>query len=76
MIDLGFSSNPYTWSNHRQCLGLIKERLDRGVASSQWIQYFPSFSVTHLPADTSDHNPLLLNTALPSPSLPRPFPFE
>jgi hypothetical protein len=29
MIDLGFSGNPYTWSNHCQGLGLIKERLDR-----------------------------------------------
>jgi hypothetical protein len=47
MIDLSFTSNPYTWSNHRQGHSLIKERLDRGVASSQWIHIFPSFSITH-----------------------------
>jgi len=76
LIDLGFSGNPYTWSNHRQGLGLIKERLDRGIASSDWIHSFPHFSVTHLPAHTSDHNPLILDTDTPLPSLPRPFLFE
>jgi len=76
MVDLGFSGNPYTWSNHRQGLGLIKERLDRSFASSDWIRYFPSFSVSHLAAHNSDHNPLLLNTALPVPTLPKPFQFE
>jgi hypothetical protein len=76
MIDLGFSGNPYTWSNHRQGLCLIKELLDRGIATNQWIQHFPSFSVTHLPAHNSDHNPLLLDTSSRSPSLPCPFRFE
>jgi hypothetical protein len=76
MIDWGFSGNPYTWSNHRQGHRLIKERLDRGVASSQWIHLFPSFSITHLPTHTSDHNPLSLDTTLSSPSLPRTFHFE
>jgi hypothetical protein len=76
MIDLGFSGNPYTWSNNRQGLGLIKERLDRGIASLEWIHTFPNFFVTHLPAHTSDHNPLILDTDLPLPSLPRLFKFE
>jgi hypothetical protein len=64
MVDLGFSGNPYTWSNHRQGEGLIKERLDRSLASSNWIRFFPSYSVSHLPAHSSDHNSLLLDTAL------------
>lgn len=70
LIDLGFFGNSYTWSNHKQCLGLIKERLDRNVACSQWFHAFPSFSVNHLPAHASDHNPLLLNIYLSSLSLP------
>jgi hypothetical protein len=70
IVDLGFSGNPYTWSNHTQGFGLIKERLDMSIANSQWIHYYPSYSVTHLPAYSSDHNPLLLNTSLPSPSFP------
>jgi len=55
---------------------LIKERLDRGIATNNWIHLFPSFSITYLPAHTSDHNPLLLNTVPPSPFLPHPFQFE
>jgi hypothetical protein len=62
MIDLGFCGNLYTWSNHRQGSNLIKERLDRGIANSTWINSFPSYSVVHLPAHTSDHSPLLLNS--------------
>jgi hypothetical protein len=76
MVELGFSSNPYSWSNHYQGLGLIKERVDRSFASSDWICYFPSYSVSHLPAHNSDHCPLLLNTAIPVPTLPKPFRFE
>jgi hypothetical protein len=76
MVDLGFCENPYTWSNHRQGSSLIKERLDRGIANSSWITSFPSYSVVHLPAHTSDHSPLLLNSNSPVQSLPRPFRFE
>jgi hypothetical protein len=76
MVDLDFSGNPYTWSNHRQGLGIIKERLDSSIATSQWIHCFPSYLVTHLSAHTSDHNPLLLNSSIPLPSLPCPFRFE
>jgi len=36
MIDLGFSCNPFTWSNHRQGHGLIKERLDRGICCANY----------------------------------------
>jgi hypothetical protein len=76
MIDLGFSDNPYTWFNNLQGHSLIKERLDRGFASNQWIHFFPSFSITLLPAHNSDHNPLLLDIAIITPFLPRPFRFE
>jgi hypothetical protein len=76
MVDLGFLGNPFTWSNHRQGFDLIKEQLDRSIVNSQWIHFFPSYSITHLPAHNSDHNPLLLDTSIPSPSLPRPFRFE
>ncbi|XP_059432574.1 uncharacterized protein LOC132165893 [Corylus avellana] len=76
MIDLGFSGNPFTWSNKRQGHRLIKERLDRGIANSHWIHLFPHFSVQHLPAYSSDHNPIILDTAPSNLFLPRPFRFE
>jgi len=50
--------------------------LDWGIASNQWIHLFTSFSITHLPTHTSYHNPLILDIALTSPFLPRPFRFE
>jgi hypothetical protein len=34
MVDLSFFGNPFTWSNHRQGAGLIKECLDRSIANS------------------------------------------
>lgn len=76
MIDLGFCGDPYTWSNHGQGSNLIKERLDRGIANCNWFNFFPSYSVMHLPAHTSDHCPLLLNSNLSVQSPPRPFKFE
>jgi len=76
MVDLGFSGNPFTWSNHREGRHQIKQRLDRRVASTSWISLFPSFSIRHLPDDNSNHNPLLLNTAVSQLTLSRPFRFE
>ena len=76
MIDLGFVGNPYTWSNNRQGMHLIKERLDRGLASPNWIHLHPEYFLLHLPALTSDHNPISLTTNNSSCFLPRPFRFE
>jgi hypothetical protein len=76
MVDLGFSGNPYTWSNHREGHHQIKPRLDRGFASTSWFSLFPSFALRHLPDDSSDHNPLLLDTSMGQNSLPHPFHFE
>jgi hypothetical protein len=76
MIDLGFSGNPFTWSNKRQNHHLIKERLDRGIANSQWVHLFPHFAIQHLPAQISNHNPILLDTSSLDLTLRRPFRFE
>jgi hypothetical protein len=76
MVDLGFIGTPFTWSNHRDGHNLIRQRLDRGLASSQWVHLFPSFSILHLPVSSSDHNPLLLDTAQSANFLLRPFKFE
>jgi hypothetical protein len=76
MVDLGFSGNPFTWSNNRQGCHNIKEQLDRGIAPTNWIHQFPAFSLRHLPAHAYDHNPLLLNTSMDFSTFTRPFRFE
>jgi hypothetical protein len=76
MIDLRFSSNPFTWSNKRRDHHLIKEHLDRGIATSHWVHLFSHYSVQHLPTYSSDHNPIILNTAPTDLTLQRPFRFE
>jgi hypothetical protein len=76
MIDVGFAGNPFTWNNNKKGLENIKERLDIGLASPSWVHLHPEFSLVHLPAHNSDHNPITLNTNTSSSFLPRPFRFE
>jgi hypothetical protein len=76
LVDLGFVGNPYTWCNNRQGAATIKERLDRGLASISWIHLHTEFFLKHIPATSSDHHPISLNTAVFSSFLTRPFRFE
>ena len=76
LVDLGFVGNPFSWCNNRQGTATIKERLDRGLASLDWIHLHPNFSLIHLSASISDHNCIALNTNTSSSFLPRPFKFE
>jgi len=76
MVDFKFTRNHFTWSNHWDGHNVIRQRLDCGMASSQWVYLLPSFSIFHLPASGSDHNPLLLDTVQFGASLLQPFKFE
>jgi hypothetical protein len=76
MIDVGFAGNPFTWNNNRKGVGNIKERLDKGLASSAWVHLHPDFSLIHLPAINSNHNLISLNTNNTLCYLPRPFRFK
>jgi hypothetical protein len=61
-VDLGFSSNRFTWSNRRWGRDSIRERLDRAIAKIDWHLTFPKANMFHLGAINLDHSPLLLDT--------------
>ena len=39
----------------------MEERLDRGLATSQWFDIFPEAQLINLVAPASDHYPILVN---------------
>jgi exonuclease III len=59
--DLGYNGSIFTWINRHQGDQLIKSRLDRFLANSNWISMFPYYSNIHLNSFNSDHRPILLN---------------
>lgn len=62
LLDLKHQGPAYTWTNRRRNLiELIKERLDRVLATLDWCLRFPRTKVNHLPMVHSDHAPILLN---------------
>lgn len=48
-MDLKYQGPDYTWSNCREGIHLIRERLDRALADSEWITQFSNTQVMHLP---------------------------
>ena len=58
--DLGFNGFPFTWSNRQPGDQNVWIRLDRGVATIDWILQFPTSRIHHLDAFHSDHKPILL----------------
>ena len=62
LIDLQFSGNPFTWSNRREGLANIKERLDKAFENDRWRLIFPRAIVHNLPATSSNHSPIVLFT--------------
>lgn len=60
LIDLGHSGLAYTWANNQRGRALILERLDRGIATTDWLNLFPNSKVFHLSNYSSDHLPILI----------------
>lgn len=58
--DRGFLGLPYTWPNQLFADQMIWVRLDRAVASVDWMLKFPSVRVHHMPGYFSDHKPIWL----------------
>ena len=75
-IDLGFTSPSFTWSNKKEGLANIKEKLDQYICDQEWQSLFPKVGVRHLCNSNSDHNSILLDTILEPDVLSWPFRFE
>jgi hypothetical protein len=58
--DLGSSGHKYTWHNRQQGDQYIQARLDRFLASTNWIAAFPHYNNSHLLRYQSDHCPIML----------------
>jgi exonuclease III len=61
--DLGFEGDIFTWTNRNQGDQIIKARLDRFLANTDWIACFPIYSNHHLLRYKSDHSPIFLDFA-------------
>ncbi|XP_026452102.1 uncharacterized protein LOC113352505 [Papaver somniferum] len=76
LLDLGFSGPAFTGTNGRQMQPLIRQRLDRVVASPDWCLMFENSGVLHLPRLSSDHSPIILNMCRSIPRNPPSYKFE
>jgi exonuclease III len=61
--DLGYKGEIFTWNNKQEGNHLIKSRLDRFLANSDWISLFPYYSNSHLLRYKSNHSPIFLDFA-------------
>lgn len=58
--DLGFSGDQFTWERCRGTNQWVQERLDRGLANTEWRNLFPDAELKVIDVSTSDHLPLFL----------------
>ena len=76
-VDLGFTGPKYTWTNKRQLVDLILERIDRCFANLLWRVLYPKAVVTHLPRIYFNHHPVLIELFKPNlDRANRPFRFQ
>lgn len=76
-VDLGFASPKYTWTNKRQIIDLILERIEGCFVNPFWRILYLEAVVTHLPKTFSDHHPVLIELWKPNTDrLERPFCFQ
>ena len=74
--DLGFVGGKYTWYRRTRRGTTIWERLDRAVATTNWLDMFPATKVLHLECGSSDHKPLIIRLKGIQIKQRRPWRFE
>ncbi|KAL2934671.1 Fructose-1 6-bisphosphatase class 3 [Bienertia sinuspersici] len=62
LTDIPFHGVPFTWCNNRTDNHRVYERLDRAIATQDWLQLYPEATVINFPICLPDHGPVLLTT--------------
>ncbi|XP_028115612.1 uncharacterized protein LOC114313424 [Camellia sinensis] len=60
LMGMGCSGPKLTWTNNRQGLANTKEKLDRALFNTQWMNAFPESCVWNLPQTYSNHASLVV----------------
>ena len=78
MLDLGYQGFPFTWCNNRDPPNTTWVRLDRGVATLDWVHKFHGARLEHLNVTNSNHKclHLELEPCNQPHQVRRPFRFE
>ena len=58
--DMGYEGPDFTWCNQRHGRGRIQLRLDRVLATMDWIEHYQNSRVFHIVESTSDHYAIFL----------------
>ncbi|XP_058762616.1 uncharacterized protein LOC131636004 [Vicia villosa] len=61
LVDSPLICCQFTWVKSRGSEHMIEEILDRAFATPEWLNLFPTVSLTNLIASYSDHSPILLS---------------
>ncbi|KAL8141278.1 hypothetical protein V2J09_007299 [Rumex salicifolius] len=62
LLDMGYSGPQYTWFRGVDEDSRTAARLDRGLCSVEWQDYFGEASIKHLGRNQSDHCPILMDS--------------
>ena len=75
---MGFTSPKFSWLYQKSNGSQIRERLDKVVATIDWIIKFAQAKLFHKSSSTADHNPLVLKLVKEKtiPKHPKIFRFE
>ncbi|XP_023883465.1 uncharacterized protein LOC111995767 [Quercus suber] len=76
LMDMGFVGSRYTWFKKCASDVYVWERLDRGVATTDWLDKYLAAQVKVLECGSSDHKPLLIHPNGAPTKLNRPWRFE
>ncbi|WJX78361.1 hypothetical protein P8452_61592 [Trifolium repens] len=61
LTDIPINGYPFTWFKSSGTERMIEERLDRALASSDWLEKFPNATLRNILSSHSNHSPILLH---------------